>query len=201
VTTALIACHECDLLQHEVAVPAAAAARCARCGAVLYRNRPDSLNRALAFGTAAAVLFVLANTFPLVALQVQGEMIQTTLFGAARAIYSDGMRTLGALVFITTIVAPLIQLVAIMTLLLPLRFGRSPPAASALFRVMRAVQPWGMAEVLMLGVLVALVKLAHMAEVIPGTALWSLAALIALLAACVAAFDPHELWVKLDASR
>jgi paraquat-inducible protein A len=201
VTTTLISCHECDLLQQEVSVPAGAAARCARCGAVLYRNRPDSLNRALAFGTAAAVLFVLANTFPLVALEVKGELIKTTLFGASRAIYEDGMRTLGALVFVTTIVAPLIQLVALMALLVPLRLGREPHAAAIWFRLMRAVQPWGMAEVLMLGVLVALVKLAHMAEVIPGIALWSLAALVMVLAACVAAFDPRALWAKVDATR
>jgi paraquat-inducible protein A len=201
VTTALIACHECDLLQHEVAVPVAGTARCARCGAVLYRDRPDSLNRALAFGAAAAVLFVLANTFPLVALEVKGEIIRTTLFGAARAIYEDGMRTVGALVFITTIVAPLIQLLAIMALLLPLRFGHEPRAAATWFRLMRAVQPWGMAEVLMLGVLVALVKLAHMAEVVPGIALWSLAALVVVLAACVATFDPRALWTKVDVPR
>jgi paraquat-inducible protein A len=110
------------------------------------------------------------------------------------------MRTLGALVFVTTIMAPLIQLVALMALLVPLRLGREPRGAAIWFRLMRAVQPWGMAEVLLLGVLVALVKLAHMAEVIPGIALWSLAALVMLLAACVAAFDARALWAKIDAA-
>ena len=95
----------------------------------------------------------------------------------------------------------LIQLVALMALLVPLRFGQTPRAAAIWFRLMRSVQPWGMAEVLMLGVLVALVKLAHMAEVIPGIALWSLGALVMLLAACVAAFDPRALWAKVDAAQ
>ena len=88
----LIACHECDLLQRETAVPPGGTARCARCDAVLYRNRPDSLNRSLAFAVGAAVFFVIANAFPLVGLEVQGERVQTTLFGAARALYVLGDR-------------------------------------------------------------------------------------------------------------
>lgn len=199
-TAPLTACHECDLLQHETILREGETARCARCGAVLYRKRRDSLNRALAFSTGAAVLFVLANTFPLVALQVKGELIQTTLIGASRAIYADDMRTLGAVVFITTVAAPLIQLLALLGLLVPLRFERVPWRAAELFRLMRSVAPWGMVEVLMLGVLVALVKLAHMAEVIPGIAMWSVAALVVLLAAAVATFDAREMWAKLESS-
>jgi paraquat-inducible protein A len=82
----LIACHECDLLQREVELPARAVARCARCSAVLYRNRPDAINRALAYTTAAAIAFVLANAFPLVGMSLKGELVETTLFGTAKAL-------------------------------------------------------------------------------------------------------------------
>ena len=195
----LIACHECDLLQRETAVPPGGTARCARCDAVLYRNRPDSLNRSLAFAVGAAVFFVIANALPLVGLEVQGERVQTTLFGAARALYEGGMRTLGAIVLITTVVAPLIELVAILGLLLPLQFERMPRGSAIVFRILRAVQAWRMPDVMFIGVLVALVKLTHLAEVIPGIALFSLAAFMILLAACVSTFNPRALWAKLDA--
>jgi paraquat-inducible protein A len=195
----LIACHECDLLQRETAVPPGGTARCARCDAVLYRNRPDSLNRSLAFAVGAAVFFVIANACPLVGLEVQGERVQTTLFGAARALYEGGMHTLGAIVLITTVVAPLIELVAILGLLLPLQFERMPRGSAIVFRILRAVQAWRMPDVMFIGVLVALVKLTHLAEVIPGIALFSLAAFMILLAACVSTFNPRALWAKLDA--
>ena len=61
------------------------------------------------------------------------------------------------------------------------------------------ITPWGMVEVMMLGVLVALVKLAHLAEIVLGVALWSLAALVILLAAAAAAFEPRDLWARLEA--
>jgi paraquat-inducible protein A len=201
VTSPLIACHECDLLQRELNLPPGGTARCVRCKATLYRNRTASLDPALAYAIAGVILYVIANAFPVVGLQVKGEIVQTTLFGAARALYADGMKTLAALVLVTTVIAPLIELLAMLGLLLPLRFGRPSRHSARLFRAMRAIQPWRMVEVMMLGVLVALVKLAHMAEVIPGIALWSLAALVILLAACVATFDPRPLWAKLDAAR
>jgi paraquat-inducible protein A len=58
-----------------------------------------------------------------------------------------------------------------------------------------------MVEVMMLGVLVALVKLAHLAEIVLGAALWSLAALVVLLAAAAATFEPRELWAHRQAVR
>src|SRR6266702_5954701 len=57
----LIACHECDLLQWETPLPQGGTARCRRCGAALYRSVPARFDRALAFTSAAAILFVLAN--------------------------------------------------------------------------------------------------------------------------------------------
>jgi paraquat-inducible protein A len=200
-TAPLIACHECDLLQHEVELPSRGTARCARCAAVLYRSQPDSVNRALAYAAGAAVLFVLANTFPLVGLRLKGEVIETTLFGTAQALYADGMHTVAAIVFATIFVAPLIELVAMLRLLLPLRLHRLRLPSPRFFRALRLITPWRMVEVLMLAVLVALVKLSDIAEVILDVALWSLGGLVVLLAAAAATFDAHELWARYEEAR
>ena len=37
------------------------------------------------------VLFVVANTFPIVGLSVNGTLVETTLFGAAQVLYDDGV--------------------------------------------------------------------------------------------------------------
>jgi paraquat-inducible protein A len=197
----LIACHECDLLQSEAALPRGGIAHCRRCGAELYRNRPDSINRALAFALAAIVLFAIANAFPIVGLKVSGNFVQTTLFGAASILYRDGMWPLAALVFVTTILMPLLEIFAIVYLLLPLWLNGVPRRADLAFRVLRLAEPWGMTEVLILGILVALVKLAHIASVVPGVALWAFGGAMVVLAAMVAAFDPREIWARVSAAR
>jgi paraquat-inducible protein A len=197
--TELIACHECDLLQRAVAVPPGGVLRCRRCHAELYRNRADSLERSLAFSLAAAVLFVVSNLYPIVGLSVSGTVVETTLLGAVRVLYLDGMWPIAGLVFATTFLMPLVQTVSMLWMLLPLVFDRVPWRAAIVFRTCHLAAPWGMTEVLILGLLVALVKLAHIASVVVGTALWSFGALMLILAAAGAAFDTRQLWSRIAA--
>jgi paraquat-inducible protein A len=197
----LIACHECDLLQRETALASGGTARCRRCGATLYRNPPASVDRALALTLAAMVLFVVANTFPIVGLSVNGTLVETTLFGAARVLYDDGVWPLAGLVFVTTLLMPLLDMAAVTYVLLPLRTGHIPRRPDIVLRVLRRVTPWGMIEVLILGMLVALVKLAAIATVVPGIAMWAFGAVMLLLAAAASTFDPHDIWARIDSAR
>ncbi|MFL9982599.1 paraquat-inducible protein A [Paraburkholderia sediminicola] len=193
----LVACHECDLLQRESAVPPAGTLRCCRCHAELYRAHPDSTARALAFTLTCVVLFFISNLYPIVGLAVNGDLVETTLLGAVRVLYKDGMWPIAGLVFATTFLMPLLQMTAMAYLLVPLQLNRRPYHADLVFRLMHLAQPWGMTEVLILGMLVALVKLAHIASVVPGVALWSFGALMLLLAAAASAFDPRALWQRM----
>ncbi|RXV64441.1 paraquat-inducible protein A [Burkholderia stabilis] len=197
----LIVCHECDLLQRNVPVAPGGALRCRRCHAELYRNREDSLTRALAFATAAGVLFVISNLYPIVGLSVGGTVVETTLAGSVRVLYADGIWPLAGLVFATTMLMPFVQIAGMLWLLVPLRMNRVPACAALVFRLCHLAAPWGMTEVLILGLLVALVKLAHIASVVTGVALYSFGGLMLVLAAAGAAFDAHELWSRIDAAR
>lgn len=197
----VIACHECDLLQREVPLPRGGIVWCGRCGAELYRSHPDSLERTLALTAGAIVLFAIANAFPIVGLNLQGQVIQATLFHTVQTLWNGDMKSVGMLVFVTTMLVPALQLFALTYLLLPLRLGRAPPHVALVFRMLQAVRPWGMVEVFMLGVLVSLVKLAHLAGVVPGIALWSFGALMFLMAAAAAAFDPRDLWARMSVAR
>jgi paraquat-inducible protein A len=199
--TSVIACHECDLLQREAPLPRGGVVRCGRCGAELYRSHPDSFERSLALTAGAIVLFAIANAFPIVGLKLQGQVIQTTLFHTVQTLWNEDMKSVGMLVFVTTMLVPALQLFALTYLLLPLRLGRVPPHFALVFRMLQAVRPWGMVEVFMLGVLVSLVKLAHLAGVVPGIALWSFGALMFLMAAVAAVFDPRDLWARMSVAR
>ncbi|SAK49857.1 PqiA family integral membrane protein [Caballeronia fortuita] len=194
----LIACHECDLMQRESDVPPGGTLRCCRCRAVLYRRRARGFDRALAYALAACVLWLISNAFPIVGLAVNGDLVETTLFGAVRVLYRDGMWPLAALIFVTTILMPAIQATGMVWLLLPLHLKRRPWRADAVFRLLRVARNWGMTEVLMLGLLVAVVKLAHIASVVTGPALWSLAALMLLLVAAASAYDERAMWQRIE---
>ncbi|WP_168788432.1 paraquat-inducible protein A [Paraburkholderia aromaticivorans] len=197
----IIACEECDLLQLAAPLTPGASLRCCRCRAELGRGRTNGPERALAFTLASAVLLVISNAFPIVGLSVNGHLVQTTLAGSVRMLYTHGTWPLAVLVFLTTILTPVLQTVAMLWLLVPLRLGRVPWHAVEGFRLFQLARPWGMTEVLILGLLVALVKLTHIAKVVPGTALWSFVVLMLLLAAASATFDPREIWSRICARK
>ena len=99
---------------------------------------------ALAYTLAAGILFLIANAFPIVGLDLQGQSTAATLFGTTQALYQQNMTMLAALVFFTTILVPAVQLSAMTYLLLPLRLGRVPLRLPLALRVLQAVRPWGM---------------------------------------------------------
>jgi paraquat-inducible protein A len=200
-TARLTACPECDCLQREVPVPEGGRAECARCGADLYRQKRDSLDRTLAFLLGAAMLFLVANAFPIMRLDAQGLENSSTLAGTAWALHREGMTSVALLVFVTAVVAPAIEVALMLYLLMPLRMGVIPPGLSRAFRIVDAIEPWGMVEVYLLGALVALVKLKHIATVHPGPALYATAGFIMLLSASAASFSARALWNRVDELR
>lgn len=184
----LIACQDCDLLQRETVLPRGGVAVCGRCGAVLYRNNPGNVERTLALTVAAAVLFAISNIFPIVGIESQGNRNASTLFGAVLTLWNDRMELVAGLVFITTMLIPALELgVMIFLLAAP----RPPPVV---LRLVLAIRPWAMVEVFMLGLLVSVQKLSHLATIVPGVALWSFGALMVLFAGLTATFNVNDLW-------
>lgn len=189
----LIACHECDALFHKRVLPQRTSAKCPRCGSLLYRSISSNLDKICAMTLAALVTFVIAQGFPIVELDANGLTSQTTLIGAIVALWNEQMEIMAVLVFCSTILFPLCELLALLYVLIPLRSGHVPPGFNALLRGIQFVRPWGMIEVFMLGVLVTLVKMVSIARVIPEAALFAFGALT-LMFAVVVSFDPRALW-------
>lgn len=197
----LVACRDCDLLQALTALPEGATAVCRRCNGVLRRRRRNSIERTLALTLAATVLFAVANAFPFLSFDMRGRITETTLLTGVLELYGQGLWEIAGLVALTTVLAPLVQLSLLLHLLLPLHLGREPWRLPGAFRLLRRVQPWSMMEVFLVGILVAVTKLADMASVVPGLALFAFAGLIVVLAGALASFDPEAVWERVEARR
>ena len=194
----LIGCPKCDLLQRLPNLALGASARCPRCDEELWRRREDSLNRTLALAVAAAMLYLVANTVPMLGLTIVGRAASTTVLGGAEHLWEDGRETIAGLVALTAVIAPALQILFMLAIVLGARREPSPRWVGMLLRHNRTTQTWSMIEVMMLGVLVALVKIADYATVIPGVALFVLGALVFVLAAMQASFDPREVWDRIE---
>lgn len=193
----LIVCNQCDLLLQATLLERGGKACCGRCGNVLYRSQPDGLRRSLVFALTSAVLFVLANAFPIVTISTNGLTNSTTLIEAAYRLVRDGLPSIAILVFLTTFLMPLLEIMALILLLLPLSLGRIPSGLSITFRLIHLVKPWAMIEVFMLGLLVTITKLNAFASVTPDIAFGSFVLLMISLTVAVVNFEPHYFWKKI----
>jgi paraquat-inducible protein A len=190
----IIACHECDNFHYYKLIPVGTKAHCLHCGNILYRHIPDSINRSLALYFAALLLFIIANVFPFLSLELGGRVVENILLSSSWAMYKMGMGELGALIVLTSILFPFIVIVGMLYLLVPARMGIAAPFMAQVYRIVNAIVPWSLVGVYMLGVLIAIVKLQDLANVITGPSLIALSILLIVYTAARASFDPHALW-------
>jgi paraquat-inducible protein A len=194
---ALIACLHCDLLQRMPELAPGGSARCPRCDRELRRRRNDSLNRTFALTAAAAVLYVIANSVPMLGLTIVGRDASTTVFGGALHLWNEGSALVAILVLFTAIIAPALQIGFMLAIVIGSQRERPSRWVGTLMRHFPTTRTWSMIEVMLLGVLVALIKIADYATVIPGVALFMLGGLVFLLAGMQASFDAYEVWERI----
>lgn len=197
----IIVCHACDLVHRRVAHATRARVNCTRCGAELYRTNSANIDTALALAATAAVLLLMSNLYPLVALQLNGSKREATLLGAAFGLYQQGYGLIAALVLVTTILVPTFQIGSLLYMLLPLRTHERAPRQNELFRLLTRLRPWAMPEVFMLGALVAVVKLSALAQVIPGISMFCYGALMVTLAGLTNVTPTEQFWVWVEGSK
>lgn len=192
-----IACHECDLVHTIPSMPERAAARCIRCGAILLRSQPNSIDRTIAWTVAGLILYAVAITFPFLAMKSGSIVQQTALLSGIQQLYQQGIIPLATLVLLTCVLIPLLQMLGLLYIFIPLKLNSRARFALPVFRMFQHFKPWSMMEIYMLGILIALVKLGKMATIVPGLAVIAFGLLIFVLNFAMTAVDSHMVWERL----
>jgi paraquat-inducible protein A len=177
----LIACPHCALLHTRLNLAQGAVARCARCDTELFRQSRFTVSNWVAIVLATLFVFAIANYFPIVNLRLMSQTVNATLLQALALTWQQGYQGVAIMAGLFAFVVPLSQLLFMLWALLAIGAGRLPPDFGFGMRVLRALAPWSMVPVLMLGILVAIVKLADLAVLGVGPGLWGFAALTVLM--------------------
>ena len=193
-----VACPDCDLLQEIPALPPGAQARCPRCGHVLARRPTDPIDLPLALTVTAAVVFIVANTMPLMAISAVGRHASTTILGGAYQMWVTGEQITAAIVAFCAVIAPGLYIFFMLTVLTAVRRPPAPHWVGEVLRWGLHMQPWSMYEVMLLGILVALIKIAELAMVDPGIGMYAVGALVILFPAIMVSFDAREVWQRVE---
>ncbi|MEH6348998.1 paraquat-inducible protein A [Pseudomonas sp. 3JA] len=194
----LVACHECDLLMRKPRLAHGEKAECLRCGYELYAHRHNVVERSLALVIAALLLYVPANFLPIMELNLLGQSSQDTVWSGVVGLFDTGMQGIAAVVFLCSMGIPLLKLLCQLVVLLSIRldFGRS--YGLLLYRIYHHLRDWGMLEVYLMGVLVAIVKLADMAAITVGIGLVCFISLLLVQVWLEVVMSPHQIWQALS---
>jgi paraquat-inducible protein A len=123
---------------------------------------------------------------------------QTSLLSGVEQLFDQRIYFLATLVLLTCVLLPLIQMLSLLYVFIPLKLNSQSKFAIPVFRLLGHIKPWSMMEIYMLGILVAIVKLAKMATIIPGLAVIAFGLLIFVLTFALSAVDYHMVWERLE---
>lgn len=193
----LVICEHCDHVYQRVKLPRGGVARCAVCGAVLYRACLLDVDRRLAFAVTAAVFFIIGNVSPVMQISMQGLHNEVTLWQAMLALGHGQTAPIVIPAVAAAILVPGLQIGILLWILVFARLGGQAPGLPLFLRLLRLLRPWGMVEVCLFAALVAIVKLSGYLSVAPGPGIWAIAGLTLLIPLLTAA-DVHWLWQLLD---
>lgn len=195
-----IACKDCDLLLQRVAVPAGDKALCPRCENPLYQHREGSVEYTLALALTGLLLFLPANLLPVMSLNLIGQESSTTIYEGSLVLFQEGLYLTSLLVFGASVVIPALKLLLMLFVAGHLYVGRRNRWLPRALRYYHHVDEWGMLEVYMLGVIVAVVKLAGLASVIPDIGLYCFIALLLVTTVMSTLLDEDQFWLLIEAN-
>ena len=177
----LIACPHCDTLHRDSSLPVGARAHCTRCGVLLLAPRRAALVQIVSFSTAAVILMIAAVSFPFLDIDAMGFRNDTSVIHAVLAFSEGKALPLAIAVALFIIVLPMARLLALLYAIGPLVTGHRPRRGARLaFALPEQLRPWAMAEIFMVGVSVALVKITGIATVTIGPAFWAFVVLVVI---------------------
>jgi len=175
----LIACASCDWLHYRTIIERGSRASCARCGHELYTRKPFSIDRTLAASIAGVVFLLLSLFLPFLSLARGGISSSISVLDAVGALWFSDMRWLGLMSLGMIAFIPMMRLCLLVWVMFRLRYrlGIIPSMRTAM-RWAERLEPWAMAEIFMVGVVVSLVKISDLATLTVGPAFWALLGLI-----------------------
>ena len=194
----VLTCTSCGLVQRTSARRGAVRLLCARCKARVGQIKPNALQHTAAFSLAALFLYVPANVLPFMEWKQFGRSTEATIWSGVVALWESGMWGVATLVFLASIVVPLLKLLGLFFLVVTARSDRWRYDRAQLHRLLEAIGRWSMLDVFLLAILVALVKLGDIARVSPRPGIAYFAAVVVLTMLATASFDPALIWSKRE---
>jgi paraquat-inducible protein A len=169
---------------------------CPRCGQRLHARKPDSLARTWALLITAILVYVPANTLPIMNTRTLFDERKDTIISGVFALWTAGSWELAIVVFVASIVVPLVKIAALIVLLFSVhsRWPTGRRRRTRAFGILEWIGQWSMLDVFVVVLMVALVQFSTLAHIEPGPGAAAFGAVVVLTMLAAQSFDPRLIW-------
>jgi paraquat-inducible protein A len=190
----LLSCHVCGLLSR--GDRSDRTLHCPRCSTPLHNRKPNSVARSWAFLIAACILYIPANVLPIMETSSLFGAQSDTIMSGIIYLWHSGSWDLALVVFIASIMVPLLKLIALTLLLISVqrRSTRQSLQRAKLYRVVELVGPWSMLDIYVVAILAGLVQIGALATINAGPGALAFGAVVVLTMVAAMEFDPRLIW-------
>ena len=173
---------------------------CARCGHQMRLGQHYSLQTTWALLWAAAILYIPANLMPVMSVYFLGTGQPDTIVGGAIHLYQAGQWPLAILIFVASIVVPLLKLFTLSYLLISIQRGeqKHQQERMRLFHLTEYIGRWSMVDVFVVAILSGLVQFGNLAHIEANAGTFCFAAVVVLTMLAAATLDERLIWASVD---
>lgn len=189
----LQACHTCGR------VSPLTLRHCPRCHSRLHLRIPYSLQRTWALLLTAILLYIPANSEPIMRTTLLGQETVSTIIGGVVLLWQMGSYPIAAVIFIASVMVPVGKILALAWLSFSVWRGHRlwPRQRTALYRLTELIGRWSMVDVFVVAILVGLIQLGELMSIYPGVAALAFAGVVILTMLAANSFDPRLIWDRL----
>ena len=186
-------CHTCGLA---VKMQNHAETECPRCGSDVHYRKHNSISRAWAFLISAFVMYIPANTEPMMRTTAFGNTEGDTIISGVLYFLSHGEWYLAVVIFAASVMLPLLKIIAIGYLLVSIQRGETVRRhqRTNLYKIAEILGKWSMLDIFVVALMVALIQMGNLTSINPGGACIAFASVVILTMFAEMALDPKMIW-------
>jgi paraquat-inducible protein A len=177
-----------------------AMAHCPRCHSQVYPRIPHSFAQSWALLISGFILYIPANILPIMTLYKGGTIRTDTIMSGIINLMNIGMTPIAVIVFIASILVPLLKMLALAMILLAVQYKRQCNVCirTKLYRIVEFVGRWSMLDIFVISILLTIVKFNNMASVEVEPAAWIFASVVILTMLAAKRFDSRLIWDEIN---
>jgi len=175
-------------------------ALCPRCNSKVHYRKHGSIARAWALLISAFIMYIPANTEPMMHTSSLGRESSDTIMSGVLYFLSHGDWPIALVIFSASVLIPILKMIALAYILIMVQRGATTRKIenTRLYFIAEVMGKWSMVDVFVVALLAALIQLGALTNIQPGPAGMAFAAMVILTMFAARALDPKLIWSQAE---